>query len=144
MAKLLLAALFAAASLLSFAALPTVARSATPEVAESADNVVSLRNVTTGLNGVSGEVVNNSRTGVRDINLEILYSWRWNNERHPGSNPPGNAFYKMLEPEIAPGQSAHFDFQPPTPMPTRSDGFYDVSVRVVGYSQVYRGERTAR
>jgi hypothetical protein len=128
-------------SLLPFAALPGIARSATPQVADSADKVVTLRNMTANTNEVSGDIVNNSRDGVRDVNLQVVYSWRWNNEMHPGNNPPGGAFYQTVEREIAPGQSERFSFKPPTPLPMRSDGYYDVSVKVVGYSQVYRGER---
>ena len=124
--------------------LPQRVYSATPLFAENADKVVSLRNLTTNVNEVSGEIVNNSKDPVRDVNLQILYSWRWNNEMHPGTNDPGQAFYQIVEPEIAPGQSTRFSFKPPTPMTTRRDGYYDIIVKVVGYSQVYRGESRAR
>lgn len=54
--------------------------------------VVTLRNVTASENQVSGEVVNNSKQVVRDVQLQILYSWRWKNEFHPGRMIPDRHF----------------------------------------------------
>jgi hypothetical protein len=117
---------------------PNMVKSATPQIAESADKVVSLRNVTATVTEVSGEVVNNSSDAVRDVNVEILYSWRWNNEMHPGTDDPGRAVYHMIETGIAPGQSARFNYKPSSPLPARKDGHFDITVKVVGFTQIYR------
>src|SRR6266481_6893165 len=79
---------------------PETATSATPQIADTADQVVGLRNVTAKEDEVAGEVVNISQQTLRDVQLRILYSWRWRNECHPGTDDPGRAVYQTLEREI--------------------------------------------
>ena len=61
---------------------------------------VSTRDVVLKGDTVSGVVVNNSPHTVRDVQLQIIYVWMWNNERHPGSNNPGHTDYYTLPGEI--------------------------------------------
>ena len=110
-------------------------------LADKSAQVVTLRNVTTSENQVSGEVANNSKQPVRDVQLQILYSWRWKNEFHPGKDDPGQGFYYSVDKEIAPGQSVSFTFKPTPPLPSRNDGQYEITASVAGYSQVYIGSR---
>ena len=117
---------------------PKTATSATPQIADNADQVVSLRNVTAKEDEVAGEVVNSSKQAVRDVELEIRYSWRWNNEFHPGTDDPGRVIYQTINTEIAPGQNARFNFKPSPPLPARKDGRFDIAVKVVSFTQVYR------
>ena len=117
---------------------------ATPLIADKADAVVTLRNVTANENEVSGEVVNNSKDAVRDVEVQILYSWRWNNEFHPGSDDPGRAVYQTINSEIPPGQSTRFSYKPSPPVAQRKDGHYDYIVKVVSFTQVYRGSSAAK
>jgi hypothetical protein len=118
--------------------LPKTAMCATPQITDTADQVVSLRNVTVKEDEVAGEVVNISQQTLRDVQLRILYSWRWKNEFHPGTDDPGSAVYQTIDKEIAPGQSARFNYKPSPPLPARKDGYFDISVKVVGFTQVYR------
>ena len=118
--------------------------SATPQVADKADAVVTLRNVTANENEVSVDVVNNSKDAVRDVEVQILYSWRWNNEFHPGSDDPGRAVYQTINSEIAPGQSTRFSYKPLPPLPQRKDGHFDFIVKVVSFTQIYRGSPTSK
>ncbi|MDH3445504.1 MAG: hypothetical protein OEN50_16380 [Deltaproteobacteria bacterium] len=111
---------------------------ATLLTADKAARVVTLRDVTVKDGEVAGEIVNQSKQALREVQLQILYSWRWKDEWHPGTDDPGRAVYSMVDKEIAPGQSARFNFKPAPPLPARKDGFFDVSVKVVGYAQVYR------
>ena len=87
---------------------------------------------------VSGEVVNKSSATLRDVQLLILYSWLWKNEFHPGQDDPGRAVYLTVDKEIPPGQSAQFNYKPSPPLPERKDGYFDISTKVVGFTQVYR------
>jgi hypothetical protein len=103
--------------------------------------VVILRNVTSNDNQVSGELVNSGKQPVRDVQLQILYSWRWKNEFHPGNDDPGQGFYYSVDKEIAPGQSVPFTFKPIPALPTRSDGQYEITASVAGYSQIFMGSR---
>ena len=107
---------------------------------EAAGRVVSLRNVmSTEAGEVSGEVVNNSKQTLRDVRLQILYSWRWKNEYQPGKDDPGKAIYHVLEQEIPPGQTVRFNYIPSPPFASREDGQFDIGVKVVGFAQVFPG-----
>ncbi len=117
---------------------PETVTSATPQIADTADQVVGLRNVTAKEDEVAEEVVNISQQTLRDIQLRILYSWRWSNEFHPGADDPGRAVYQTIDREIPPGQSARFNYKPSPPFPTRKDGYFEITVKVVGFTQVYR------
>ena len=117
---------------------PMTAVAATPQLAEKADDLV-LKNVKIGKDGeVSGELANTSKQTVRDVELQILYSWRWQDEFHPGKDDPGRAVYVTVDREIAPGQSAPFNYKPSPPVPSRKDGQFDIGVKVVGLTRVYR------
>jgi len=105
---------------------------------EDVGQVASLRNVMSSEGGeVSGEVVNNSKQTLRDLQLQIIYSWRWKNEYHPGKDDPGMARYHVLNREIPSGQTARFDYKPSPPLASREDGQFDISVKVVGFAQVF-------
>ena len=106
----------------------------------SAEGVVSLRNVMSTEQGeVSGELVNHTKQTLREVRLQILYSWRWNNEYHPGKDDPGRATYYLLDQEIPPGQTVRFNYKPSPPLASREDGQFDISVKVVGFAQVFPG-----
>jgi hypothetical protein len=60
---------------------------------------------------VSGEVVNNSSDTLRDVVLEIRYSWLWTDEYHPGKDDPGRTVYYTASKEIPPGGSARFEYK---------------------------------
>jgi len=105
---------------------------------EDVGQVASLRNVMSSEGGeVSGEIVNNSKQTLRDLQLQIIYSWRWKNETHPGKDDPGMARYHVLNREIPSGQTARFDYKPSPPLASREDGQFDISVKVVGFAQVF-------
>ncbi len=106
---------------------------------EDVGRVASLRNVMSTEGGeVSGDVVNNSKQTLRDVQLQILYSWRWNNEYQPGKDDPGRASYYVLDREILPGQTVRFNYKPSPPFAPRADGQFDISVKVVGFAQVFQ------
>jgi hypothetical protein len=113
---------------------------ATLSSSEAAGRVVSLRNVmSTEAGEVSGEVVNNSKQTLRDVRLQVLYSWRWKNEHQPGKDDPGKAIYHVLDKEIPPGQTVRFHYQPSPPFASRDDGQFDIGVKIVGYAEVFPG-----
>ena len=77
----------------------------------SAEGVASVRNVTSTEQGeVSGELVNYTKQTLREVRLQILYSWRWKDEHHPGRDDPGRAAYHLLDQEIPPGQTVRFNY----------------------------------
>jgi hypothetical protein len=122
---------------LTLTTLPPTAKSATLIAPDQAAQIVTVRNVTEKDGEVRGELVNNSKQTLRDIELQILYSWRWKNEFHPGTDDPGRAVYVTINKELPPGQSAQFEHRPSPPVPARNDGYFDVSVKVVGFAQIY-------
>ena len=118
---------------------PQKGSAATLMLQEDVGRVATVRNVTSMEGGeVSGVVVNNSRQTLRDVQLQILYSWRWNNEYKPGKDDPGTASYYVLKQEIPPGQTMRFDYKPSPPFAPRVDGQFDITVKVVGFAQVFQ------
>jgi hypothetical protein len=108
--------------------------------AQDVGRVASLRNMMNTEQGeVSGELVNHTQQILREVRLQILYSWRWNNEYQPGKDDPGRATYYVLEQEIPPGQTVRFNYKPSPPLVFRNDGQFDISVKVVGFAQVFPG-----
>jgi len=99
---------------------------------------VTLRNVSIKTGEVSGEVVNNSSDTLRDVVLEIRYSWRWADEFHPGKDDPGRTVYYTAAKEIPPGGSARFEYKPSPPLPERRDGSFVIDVKVAGFERIYR------
>jgi hypothetical protein len=109
---------------------------------EDADRVASLRNVTSTPEGeVSGEIANNSNHTVRDVRLQILYSWRWKNETRPGKDDPGTVNYHSLNQEIPPGKTTRFNYKPSPPLPSRTDGQFDITVKIIGFEEIFPGVR---
>jgi hypothetical protein len=112
---------------------------ATLRSAEAAGRVVNVRNVmTTDAGKVSGEVVNNSNQTLRDVRLQILYSWRWKDEHRPGKDDPGKAIYHVLGQEIPPSQTIRFNYEPSPPFAVREDGQFDIGVKIVGFAEVFQ------
>jgi hypothetical protein len=112
---------------------------ATLMLQEDVGRVASLRNVMSAEGGeVSGEVANNTKQTLRDVQLQIVYSWRWNNEYHPGKDDPGTARYYVLNQEISPGQTVRFNYKPSPPLASRDDGQFDISVKIVSFAQVFQ------
>ncbi|HEU4640763.1 MAG TPA: hypothetical protein VFS84_18045, partial [Candidatus Binatia bacterium] len=84
------------------------------------------------------ELVNRSTQGVYGVDLQVLYSWRWNNDFHPGRDDPGRAEYFRIEKEISPGQRVPFVHKPSPPLPARKDGIFDISIKVIGFTRIFR------
>jgi len=104
---------------------------------EQAGTVLAIDKVTVQDGTVTGEIRNNSKNTVRDVQLFIRYAFLWKNEFHPGEESPSAAFYPTISGEIAPGGSLPFKFTPTPPLPKRTDGQFEApSVSIAGFTQV--------
>ena len=128
----------AALAVLSIATIAVTAEKTVVVAGNDVSRFATLRNVSTKNAEVSGEVVNNSSDTLRDVVLEIRYSWRWKDEFHPGKDDPGRTVYYTAAKEISPGGSARFDYHPSPPLPERRDGSFVIDVKVAGFERVYR------
>jgi len=108
------------------------------QLKETADQVLALEKISIQDGEVSGELVNRSSQGVYGVDLQVLYSWRWNNDFHPGRDDPGRAEYFRIEKEISPGQRVPFVHKPSPPLPARKDGTFDISIKVIGFTRIFR------
>lgn len=97
--------------------------------------VVTVSEVTSHDGTVSGLLTNHSQRLVRDVQLVIRRSLLWNDERHPGENPPGRSDFYTAPTEIPPGGGVRFSYAG-APLPDRTDGHFDTAVDVVGFSEV--------
>ena len=106
----------------------------------AADELVSTNTLATrvAVQGVSlqdgvvrGQVVNLSDERIENLRLAVTWIWHWKNERHPGADEPGSLEF-LVVPAVAPHAAVDFSVSPAHPLPTRSDGWMDVSVSAVG------------
>jgi len=87
---------------------------------------------------VTGEIRNQTKNTIREVQLFIRYNWLWTDERHPGKDSPSAAFYPTIAGEIAPGRSLPFKFTPSPPLANDTDGKFETpSVSIAGFTQVY-------
>ena len=105
---------------------------------QQAGSVLGIEKVAAQPDGtVSGEIRNNSKNTVRDVQLFIRYTFLWKNEYHPGKESPSVAFYPTISGDIAPGGSLPFKFTPTPPLPKRTDGRFEApSVSIAGFTQI--------
>jgi hypothetical protein len=109
---------------------------------QQAGNVLAIEKVSAQPDGsVTGEIRNNSKNTVRDVQLFIRSTFLWKNEYRPGKESPSAVFYPTVSGEIAPGKSLPFKFTPTPPLPKRKDGTFQApSVSIAGFTQVIQGK----
>jgi hypothetical protein len=105
---------------------------------EKLQKIVEVRDVRVQPDEVSGVLVNLSSNAVRNVQVRIVRSWLWKNERHPGEDEdnPGRSAVYAVPGEIPPGGRLPFTYRPDSAAPRRSDGSFETSVSVVGLEQV--------
>jgi hypothetical protein len=120
----------------SFWANPTFAQTVLTQ--QQAGSVLAIERVAAQPDGtVTGEIRNNSKNTVRDVQLFIRNTFLWKDEYHPGKESPSAAFYPTISGEIAPGKSLPFKFTPNPPLPKRTDGRFEApSVSIAGFTQI--------
>ena len=101
---------------------------------ETAQTIV-INDLTVREGSVSGTIVNKSSATIRGVELLLLQTWLWNNERHPGTDSPGRTLPFTFRGDVAPNASAPFTFQTP-PLPQRSDGRFVTTMDVTGFTEV--------
>ncbi len=114
------------------------AGAATVLLPDQVSKVLTVRNLRVDGAAVSGELVNESPETLRDVQLLIRYDWRWNNEFRPKNNPPGDAEFYTVQGEISPRGTKSFSYKPSQPLPSRTDGYFDTTVSVVGYTRIVK------
>jgi hypothetical protein len=125
--------------LAAFLAVDGVRRAAVAATLASPDQaaqVVSVRAVTVKDGAVSGQIVNNSSRTIRDVQLQIRYTWLWKNEMRPGEDSVSDTVYYTVEGDIPPGGNKPFTYKPSSPLPSRPDGRYEVTVSVAGFAEL--------
>jgi hypothetical protein len=118
--------------------LPNLSLAQTLATREQAGNVLTVDKVMVQDGTLTGEIRNQTKNTIRDVQLFIRYNWLWADERHPGKDSPSAAFYPTIAGEIAPGGSLPFKFTPSPPLANRTDGRFETpSVSIAGFAQVY-------
>jgi len=105
---------------------------------QQANSVLTIEKVAAQADGtVTGEIRNNSKNTVRDVQLFIRHTFLWKDEFHPGTESPSAAFYPTISGDIAPGGSLPFKFTPNPPLAKRMDDRFEApSVSIAGFTQV--------
>jgi hypothetical protein len=99
--------------------------------------MVEVRDIRAEPDQVSGVLVNLSSKPVRSVQIRIDRSWLWKNEQHPGESKdnPGRSVSYTVSGEIPPDGRLPFTYRSDTPLPQRSDGWFETSVAVISLEQ---------
>jgi hypothetical protein len=103
---------------------------------DDGSRVVGLTDVKVNDGAVSGVLVNKSAHPIREVELLIDHVWLWSDERHPGEDNPGRSEYYTVHGEVPPRGSLPFTYHPSPPLPHRTDGHFETSVRIAGLIEV--------
>lgn len=99
---------------------------------------LSVTNVSSSGDRVSGTLVNRSTKELKDVVLLVTRSWLWTNERHPGDNNPGGSYYFTVKTPVPAGGSLPFSFDlPPAETTSPQAGHFEISIQATGYTEVY-------
>lgn len=131
-AVLALAAILALAAALGSA----LAAQAVLEESRETQVVVSIADLKVEDGVVSGQLVNQSKWPLREVQLLIRYVWQWKSEFRPGEDVQGRAVYHTVEKEILPGGRMDFTYRPSPPLPSSPDGYFETTVSVAGFAEV--------
>lgn len=102
----------------------------------STEETVTLGNLKTSDQLITGTLTNNSNRQVEDVHLLVNHSFLWKNERNPGRNNPSRTEYYRVAKPIPPGASMTFDYRPDPPLPKRTDGTFMTTVEVVSFAEI--------
>jgi hypothetical protein len=117
---------------------PKASWSQTALTQQQAGSVLAIEKVAAQPDGaVTGEIRNNSKNTIRDVQLFIRNTFLWKDEFNPGKQSPSVSSIQTVSGEIAPGKSVPFKFTPSPPLPKRKDGRFEApSVSIAGFTQV--------
>ncbi len=93
--------------------------------------VVAVQGVSLNNGVVTGQVVNLSDRRIENLRLAVTYIWHWKDERHPGADEQSSLQFMVL-PVVAPHAAVDFTVPPAHALPSRTDGWMEVSVSAVG------------
>jgi hypothetical protein len=123
--------------LLGLTVWPKLSSSQTVLTQQQASSALSIDKIAVQDGAVTGEIRNNSKNTVRDVQLFIRYTFLWKDEFHPGKESPSAAFYHTMSGEILPGKSLPFKFTPAPLLPQRSDGRFErPTVSIAAFTEI--------
>jgi hypothetical protein len=102
--------------------------------ADSVARRVAVEDVRRDPDAIRGRLVNRGTTTVTRIEVLATDAFRWTDERHPGTDDPGQAGTVTVAGPLAPGASLPFAVGLP-PRPVRTDGTFVPSASVVGFTE---------
>jgi hypothetical protein len=85
---------------------------------------------------VAGVLVNQAGHAVRDVRLQVVFSWLWADEHRQGDNDPSFVATEVIPDLIPPGGSVTFGYSYPSAATQRRDGQFIVEARVIGFTAV--------
>lgn len=99
-------------------------------------DTVAIENLVVRDGVVNGTLANRTGRALRDVKILVRYAWLWKNERAPQRDNPGRSYYTIVAGEVPSHGTLTFVYRPEPPLPQRTDGRFDPSVEVVGFTEV--------
>jgi hypothetical protein len=94
---------------------------------------IVIQNLSVQGSRVAGVIANLSDRPIRDVRLQIVFSWLWADEHRQGTNDPSFVATELIRDEIPPRGQVTFGYSYPAADTVRGDGRFIVEAKIVGY-----------
>jgi len=98
-------------------------------------SVLEVTNLQASDARVTATLVSRSSMRIKDIQLVVRHAFLWKDERNPGKDNPGRTEYYLVLGEVEPNGSIAFEYQPDPPLPQRTDGSFQTSIEIAGFTE---------
>jgi len=100
---------------------------------DEVSRAVILQNLSVQGDRVAGVIANLSERPIKDVRLQIVFSWLWADERRQGTDDPSFIANETVRDEISPRGQVTFGYSYPSANTMRTDGRFIVDVKIVGF-----------
>ncbi len=109
---------------------------ATPGVDLDMERGVAVRGLDATSNSVRAQLDNQTDGTLSNIRILVTHAFLWDKEQTPGDDSPGRSDVFVIEGPIPPHGTIAIQEQVVPPLPPRSDGRFQTSVQVLGFTKV--------
>ena len=113
-----------------------LASPARPAEVGVAAEAVFVRDLQVGPGGIRGSLRSTTDAELRDVRLLVTHSFLWSREQSPGELSPGRSEVYLIPGPIPPFGIIEFDEPLVPPLPARSDGRFESSASILGYTAI--------
>jgi len=100
---------------------------------EEVSRAVIVQNLSVQGDRVAGVIANLSERPIKELRLQMVFSWLWADEHRQGPDDPSLVATEVIRDEIPPRGQVTFGYSYPSANTARTDGSFIVDVKIVGF-----------